>query len=541
MTGVRRRRIRQLTARGSALPRLAAIIVLALLTSCSSGAKNAGSSDGQVPAGGTLRIAIGQSEPDLNILEYKNHSFDVLDQIFEPLVRYGPDGKLKPGLAESWEVSADGRTMTFHLRRGVTFSDGTPFDAAVAKQDLGRWLGNERHQFLGITTDTTSVDTPDDHTLVLHLRRAYYPALQELTAVRPVRFQGPATFAADGSFVKPVGTGPYKLASSSETELVLVRNDRYWAGRPNLDKIVFKVIPDSQQRLAALKAGEVDMIGGDYLAPLAPEEAVELRSRSDIQVLSQPSSTNLFLAFNTTTGNPGLRDKAVRQAINLAVDRDGYASTLFNGLAKPATQLFPPSIPYAPPAGSHPIEHSADAAIALLRQAGYSGSAPAAKGDTRLSFRLILDPNLLPQAKTLSEAVQADLKKVGIDVRIEQLDSTAYSDKAAKRDYDLRFYETYGSPYDPFALLNADFRTRETANLFSTPAIDRLIDAALATTTEADRAAAYNRVWAELNDNWAIASLLELPRMWAVRNTVRGFHLGVTEYDLPLRTVGVAG
>jgi nickel transport system substrate-binding protein len=153
------------------------------IAACGSPGTDTGAGDATVPAGGTLRIAIGATEPDLNILEYKNHSFDVLDQIYEPLVRYGADGKLQPGLAESWEISADGLTMTFHLRRGVLFSDGTPFDAMVAKQDLGRWLGQKRHQFLGITTDTASVDMPDDHTLVMHLIKAYYPALQELSVV----------------------------------------------------------------------------------------------------------------------------------------------------------------------------------------------------------------------------------------------------------------------------------------------------------------------------------------------------------------------
>jgi nickel transport system substrate-binding protein len=155
-------------------------------------------------------------------------------------------------------------------------------------------------------------------------------------------------------------------------------------------------------------------------------------------------------------------------------------------------------------------------------------------------LRLILDPNLLPQSKALSEAVQADLRKVGIDVQIEPLDSTAYADKAAKRDYDLQFYETYGPPYDPFAMLNSNFRTQEEANLFSSPAIDELIDTALASTTDTQRAAAYDQVWTELNDNWAVASLVELPRVWAIRSSVKGFALGATEYDLPLRTVGVA-
>jgi len=203
---------------------------------------------------------------------------------------------------------------------------------------------------------------------------------------------------------------------------------------------------------------------------------------------------------------------------------------LFHGLAKPATQVFPPSIPYAPKAGSRPLARDVAKAKSLLREAG----------EPIPRLRLILDPGLLPQARALSEAVQADLAKVGVRVVIDSMDSTAYADAYAKRDYDLKFYLTYGPPYDPFGLLNADFRTSEPANLYSSKRLDGLIDDALATTTDAERSADYGKVWTELNEAWAVAPLVELPRVWAVRTSVRGFALGPTEYDLPLARVGIA-
>ncbi|MGN9908902.1 ABC transporter substrate-binding protein [Phytohabitans sp. LJ34] len=505
----------------------ALVVGLAACGSGGTGTGDTGGGDTAVPAGGTLRVALGQPEADLNGLQYKTHSFNVLDQIYEPLVRYGPKGEIQPALAERWEVSPDGRTLTFHLRAGVTFSDGTAFTAPVAKTDMERWIGDT--PFLGVSRQTKVIEAPDERTLVLRLTDPYYPALQELTLMRPVRFRSPASFDAAGNFVKPIGTGPYKLESSSQTEIVLVRNDTYWGGRPNLDRVVFAVMPNSQARLAALKAGEVDVIGGDYLAPLAPEESLDLRRQSGISLLTEPSSTNLLLAFNTTTGNRALADPRVREAVNRALDRDAYAKVLFHDLAKPATQVFPPSIPYAP---QQPREVSLDQQKArdLLAQAGQS----------TLSLRLILDPGMLPQARTLSEAVQADLAKVGIQVKIDQLDAAGYSDTAAKRDYDLRFYLTYGPPYDPFAMLNANFRSTEPTFLYTAPGLDGLIDTALAGTTDAVRAAAYDKVWRRLDDDWAVAPVVELPRVWAVGPAVKGFTLGVTEYDLPLTKVGVA-
>lgn len=504
---------------------LALVLLLSACGSAGDGARDA--PGGPVPEGGTLRIAVGQAEPDLNNLGYKTHSFGILDQVYEPLVRYGQGGQIVPGLAERWDVAADGLSLTFHLRAGVEFSDGTAFTSEVAKADMQRWMGVEDHAFLGVSSKVSRIDTPDPQTLILQLDEPYYPALQELTVVRPVRFRGPASFDAAGTFVAPIGTGPYKLESASNSEIVLVRNNTYWGGRPNLDMVVFVVIPSSQARLAALKAGEVDIIGGDYLAPLAPEETLSLKGSNDISVLSEPSSTNLLLAFNTATGDPALKDPKVREAINLLVDRGAYAATLFHGLASPATQLFPASIPFAPADGTRPIDLDVAAAKALL-----GGAAP--------TLRLILDEDLLPQAKALSQAIQADLAKGGVKVQIDALDSVAYSDKQSRNDFDLRFFLTYGPPYDPFALLNSDFRTRADVSLFASPALDGLIDAALATTNTADRAATYNRIWQLLGDAWAVAPILETPRVWAVSDVVRGFALGPTEYDLPLQSVGVS-
>ncbi|MER7008900.1 ABC transporter substrate-binding protein [Dactylosporangium sp. NPDC000555] len=504
---------------------LSAVTAL-LVTGCGGGGETGAGDDAAVPAGGTLRVALGQPEADLNSLSYKTHSFNVLDQIYEPLVRYGPQGKLLPGLAQTWEVSSDGLTLTFHLRQGVTFSDGVAFTAPVAKTDMQRWIGDT--PFLGISRTIAAVDAPDDATLVVRLKSSYYPAVQELTLMRPVRFRSPNSFDPAGNFVKPIGTGPFRLESSSETEIVLVRNDTYWGGRPNLDKVLFKVMPSSQARLAALKAGEVDLIGGEYMAPLAPEETLDLRGQSRAKVLTEPSSTNLLLAFNTTTGDSALADPRVRQAVNYALDRRAYARTLFHDLARPATQVFPASIPYAPQQ-PRALDLDARKARDLLAEAGKSGR----------KLRLILDAGMLPQARALSEAIQADLAKVGIEVRIDQLDTAAYTEAASKRQYDLLFYRTYGPPYDPFAMLNGNFRSTEPAFLYASPAIDGLIDEALAGTTDEARAAAYAKVWAALNDSWAVAPVVELPRVWAVGAKVRGFELGVTEYDLPLTKVGV--
>ncbi|WP_369130919.1 ABC transporter substrate-binding protein [Modestobacter roseus] len=482
-----------------------------------------------------LRVALADPEASLSVQDYTTSSFTVLDQVFEPLVRYTADGDFAPALAESWEISDDGLTMTFALRPGVTFTDGTPFDADVARADLLRWVEDPDNGFLGLTGVTESIEATDDTTITWRLSQPYHSALNELALTRPVRFTSPA--AAEG---EPVGTGPYQVESLDEQRIVLVPNDDWWGGTPSLDRVEFAVIPDAAARVAALQADEVDVIGGEYTAPLALEEAAALEATDGVQVLTAESTTNLLLTVNADTGNPALADPAVRRAMDLALDRPGIAEGLFEGRATAATTVFPANVPYGPdpePAGA------ADTAAAeeLLDQAGWTGEGVRSKDGVPLQLDLVLDPGLLPQATALSQVVADQLGAVGIGVTIDRLDSTAYGTAVSARDFDLRFYATYGAPYDPYSTLTANFRSVQEGHLFASPELDEQIPVALAAADEESRQAAFDAIWTTLAEQTAAVPLVQLPRQWAVRDTVRGFELGATEYDLPLTDVTVTG
>ena len=209
----------------------------------------------------TIRIATAEPVGDLNPWEYHGQ-FHAMDMIYEPLVAYGHGGVIEPALAESWDISEDGLTVTFHLRQDVTFHDGTAFDAAAVKFNLEHWVGQERFRFLRSSEAIIAIDTPDDHTVVLTLSEPYPPLLQELTIVRPVRFMSPAA-APDGVYAEPIGTGPWVFESATETLGVFVRNENYWGTKPELERVELVLIPDSQTRVSALRTGEVDLIGGE--------------------------------------------------------------------------------------------------------------------------------------------------------------------------------------------------------------------------------------------------------------------------------------
>jgi nickel transport system substrate-binding protein len=302
--------------------------------------------------------------------------------------------------------------------------------------------------------------------------------------------------------------------------------------------VEFDVIPDAAARVAALQAGEVDVIGGEYTAPLALEDVPTLQAADGVTVLSAPSTTNLLLTYNVDTGNPALADPAVRRALELAVDRAGITSGLFDGQATEATTVFPADVPYGPDPDADVVTDP-DAARALLEQAGWTGEGVRSKDGVPLQLTLVLDPGLLPQASSLSQALVDQYAQIGVGVTIDSLDTTAYGTRVSARDFDLRFYSTYGAPYDPYSTLTANFRSSQEGHLFASPELDAQIPVALAATSDESRQAAFDDVWTTLADQAAAVPLVQLPRLWAHSDAVSGFALGATEYDLPLTGVTV--
>lgn len=175
--------------------------------------------------------------------------------VYEPLVSYKQGGKLEPALAESWTISKDGKTYTFKLRKGVKFSDGTLFNAAIVKKNFDAIMKNEKtHSWLGIVGVLDKTEAVDDSTFRMMLKEPYYPVLQDLSVVRPFRFLGEAGFPDDGDtskgIKKPVGTGPWMLDEYKQDEYATFkRNPNYWGTAPKVDKITVKIIPDGETRV----------------------------------------------------------------------------------------------------------------------------------------------------------------------------------------------------------------------------------------------------------------------------------------------------
>jgi len=482
----------------------------------------------------TLILASGRTLGSGDPHAYES-SIVLLDLLYEPLVRYAPDGSISPALAESWEISADGLTWTFYLRQGVTFHDGTPFDAAAAKWNLERWVNNEAHNWLPTSTRITKIEAPDVATLSLTLAQSYYPAIQDFTLIRPVRFLSPAAVDADGNFAQPIGTGPWQVDSLNNEAATVSRYADYWGDRPTLDKINIAVVLDAQTRVAALLSGDIHAIGGEYLGSIPLESLAALDANDEVTLLRAGGVTSFHIAPNH--GKPPFDDLRLRQAINHAIDRQGIVDALFGGRAEVATGLLPGIVPYVTRTTVDAYSYDPEQARALLAEAGWQANADGLleKDGQPLELTLVVDQSRLPQTASMATAIQAQLKEVGIALTLNLYDYSGWLDAFYAKEYDLIMRFSWGTPYDPHTLLAGAFYTDDSAESttsYTSPALDALIDAALTTTDERERQAIYDQIWQHLDAEAAVMPLVYPDRIYAVRKEVQGFRMGGTEYDL---------
>lgn len=453
----------------------------------------------------------GNAGGDLNPHLYSPNQMYAQDMLYEPLVRYTQSGELEPCLAESWEVSSDGKSYTFRLRKGVTFSDGTPWNAAAAKANFDAILANaSRHAWLGLTGEIDGTEAVDEHTLRLELKNAYGPTLMDLSLIRPFRFLSPAQFGEDGGTAKgikaPAGTGPWIHAEARKGEYDLFkRNESYWGKKPGLAEVRVKVVPEGESRVVALETGDIDLIcgaSGQGAAQIGIEAFKRLEATGRFETgVSSPRATRT-LAINSARGAG--RELAVRRAIQHAIDRDAIIRGVFLEVEKPAPFLFGTAVPYCD-VGLVPYAYDPERARGLLDEAGWKQDGDyRSKDGSELAFDICFVGNDAVQ-KTIAEVVQSDLKKVGIRVELIGEESDSYYKRQQDGEFGMIFNDTWGAPYEPHAMCasmrvpsHADYQAQ--SGLPMKAALDGKIGQALRATTDAERSGLYREILTILHD-----------------------------------------
>lgn len=486
-----------------------------------------------------------QNVGPLNPHTYSPNQMFAQAMVYEPLVKYMPDGTVAPWLAESWITSEDGKVFTFKLRPDVTFSNGEAFDATAVKKNFDTVMANAaNHDWLGLIKALDAVTVVDPMTVSMSVKEPYYPLLQELSLVRPVRFLAPAGFPASGDtskeIVAPIGTGPWIL---SETVLgqydVFTRNDSYWGTKPAFEKIVVKVIADPNTRAIALETGEIDMIYGTG-GQITPDTFHRLKNAGYTAGISAPLET-MALALNTASAPTN--DLAVRQAINHAVNKDAMIKGIFYGTQRRADTLFSTDVPYAN-IGLKPYAYDPIKAVSILEAAGWT-LAQGATVRSREGQDLVVDLVYLATdavMKSVSEVVQADLASVGIGVTLVGLEETEFYGRQNDGNFRMIFNSTWGAPYDPHAFASsmrvpshADFQAQ--SGLAQKAEIDRTIGEALASVNETDRQSKYDFILRTLHDEAVYLPLSYASAIGVLGQDVTNLTFGATSYEFPFDTL----
>jgi len=394
----------------------------------------------------------------------------ITNQIFEGLVKYkGSTTEVIPSLAEGSRVSADGTVWTFTLRKNVKFHDGTPFDAKAVVWNFERWRFTKHPQHenqikagqtfeyyeaqMGGFDDKsliTKVEAVNPTTVRFTLKEPQGPFLANLAMFTFV-LASPTAIEKRGteSCKHPVGTGAFRLVEwKPNQEVILEANLDYWdtAGAPKVQRAIIRNIKDSSQRLVALKAGEIHGMEG-----LNPDDVKVVRADPNLQIILRPTNTTGYLAFNYKVKE--FQDRRVRQAIAHAINKQGIVNALYGGTGLTATQFQPPPL-WGHNKDLKDYPYSPDRARALLKEAGFGqGLKEITWEDGRTEplpfWYMPVSRPYYPNPKEIAEAMAADLAKVGIAVKLQTIDWSAYLDKRKKGELPLYMLGWTGDNGDP--------------------------------------------------------------------------------------------
>ncbi|KAA0972548.1 nickel ABC transporter, nickel/metallophore periplasmic binding protein [Aureimonas fodinaquatilis] len=463
---------------------------------------------GPVVSQEAIRFSWPVNAGPLNPHLYSPNQMFAQGMVYEPLVRYQPDGKIVPWLAQAWDVSPDGRVYIFQLRLDVRFSNGEVFNAAAAAANFNAVLANrQQHAWLELANQILSADAIGDYTLQLTLKEPYYPLLQELALLRPFRFAAPSQFINEGTkegILAPVGTGPWIFAQARPFEFDLfVRNDTYWGAKPDYPSVEIKIIPDANTRTVAFETGEIDLIYG-VDGQISPDTFERFRNSGTATAeLSEPMETHM-LALNT--GHGPTADLAVRRAINHAVNKDLMVSHLFHGTQSRADTLFAANVPYAD-IGLAPYAYDPEKSVELLEDAGWMTDTDGVTR-SRNGEPLIIDLCFIgndANARAMAEVVQAELAKIGISAVLVGEEESSINARQVDGRFGMIFNRTWGAPYDPHAFVSsmrvpshADYQAQ--LGLTDKAEIDARIGEVLLSTDEAARQDLYTQILTRLHE-----------------------------------------
>jgi peptide/nickel transport system substrate-binding protein len=395
---------------------LSLLVISSLLVSCS----NKSSENIQNP--NTLTIAsLADAKRLIPMLATDTSSGDISGWIFNGLTKYDKDIKITGDLAESWDVSPDGLVITFHLRKNVKWHDDAPFTSAdvlfTYKTLKDPKVATPYSDSLG---PISTVEAPDDYTVKVTYKEPFAPALESWgMGIIPKHLLEGKDINKDDFNRHPIGTGPYKFGEwVTGSRITLNAFDGYFEGRPHIDSIVTRIIPEQSTQFLELKTRGIDYMN---LSPLQYSRQTDTNDFNEhFNKLRYPSFAYTYLGFNLK--DPKFADKRVRQAISYAINQKAIIEGVLLGLGSPCTGPFPPeSWAFNKDVKGYPYDP--EKAKALLAEAGWKPGPDGMLQRNGQPFAFtILTNQANEERKKAAEIMQQDLKKVGIQVKISSIE-----------------------------------------------------------------------------------------------------------------------
>jgi peptide/nickel transport system substrate-binding protein len=482
----------------------AAVTAAALLLAGCSGSKQSSTSSSDKPLVFGITADPTQMVPWTSTSE---QSIQVLSQLYSPLLSSNKENVPVAGLAELPKISSDGLTYTFTLKKGLKFADGSALDSADVKYTYGKIMDPaSKASSASYFASVASVEAPGPQTVVVTLKHPDASFVSGLTSVNTSIV--PSDVSVDSLQTKPDGSGPYEFVSRTANEsITLKRNPDYYAGKVGAAKLEFRIIPDDQSMVSALKTGSVDVAVFDnpVTAKTATSNSVKIDSVGSLQ----------YHVLQLRAASPVLSDVNTRLAIQCAISRQDVVDSAALGASDITGPITSPQYKSDPADQPCPKQDLAKAKSYLAKAGKPNG----------FTLNLITSTGLYSSAVDEAQNVQAQLGKVGIKVNVETLDSNTYVTDWLAGNFDAAIAQNGGST-DPNTMYARYFTSTGSYNKvagYSSPELDQLFAKGIATTNTADRKAIYTQISENLVDNAAWVWLFTPKEYIAVNTSVSGF------------------
>jgi dipeptide transport system substrate-binding protein len=470
-------------------------------------------------------------------------SFDANGQIYSRIVEFERGGtRVVPGLAERWDISTDGKTYTFHLRRGVKwhsnriFKPTRDFDADDVVFSFERqW--KENHPFFRVTSSNhsyfndmglpalmKSVEKLDDHTVRVTLNEPEAPFLADLAmefaAIQSKEYADAMLKAGTPEKIdqEPIGTGPYYLLQYQKDAVIRYRAFAdYWDGKAKIDDLVFSITPDAAVRWAKLQKGEC------HVMPYPnPADLDAMRRTPGVEVLEQPGLNIGYLAYNTT--KKPFDDVRVRKALNMAINKKAIIDAVYLSTGVAAKNPIPPSMwSYNDDIADDPFDPAA--AKKLLSDAGYPN------GFTTDLWAMPVQRPYNPNARRIAELMQADLAKIGVTAEIRSFEWGEYRKRAQNGEHMMAQLGWTGDNGDPdnflHSLLGCNSARTDGSNIakFCYPPFEELVAKAKSVSDQSERTAFYRKAQVVFKEQAPWFTIAHAVQLKPVRKEVVDFKL----------------